>query len=129
MEVELESEKLVLCILPGPFQSGLGNPDPSWSQYLTWPKSIFLVASLRMLKSTSLQTWFEVVVVDCGSWVDVEGGVDDVVAGDGVDVVDNTLQSVEPAIQSNLSPHDSIVSQVENNRHSLWKSWLSSLDE
>ena len=59
------------------------------------------------------------VVVDCGSWVDVEGGVVDVVAGDGVDVVDNTLQSVEPAIQSNLSPHDSVVSQVENNRHSL----------
>ena len=84
-----------------------------------------------MLKSTSLQTWFGVVVVDFGSWVEVgvgEAGVA-VVGGDGSDVVDNTLQSVEPTTQSNLSPHDSMVSQVENKRHSLWKSWLSSLDE
>ena len=61
------------------------------------------------------------VVVDCGSWVDVGGGVVGVivVAGDGVDVVDNTLQSVEPTIQCQLFPHDSMVSQVENKRHSL----------
>ena len=61
------------------------------------------------------------VVVDCGTGVEVGGGVVGVgvVAGDGVDVVDNTLQSVEPTIQSHLSPHDSMVSQVENKRHSL----------
>ena len=61
------------------------------------------------------------VVVDCGPWVDVGGDVVGVgvVAGDGVDVVDNTLQSVEPTTHSQLSPHDSMVSQVENKRHSL----------
>ena len=60
------------------------------------------------------------VVVDFGSWVDVGGGVVGVgvVAGDGVDEVDNTLQSVEPVTHS-PSQHDSMVSQVENKRHSL----------
>ena len=64
------------------------------------------------------------VVVDCGSGVEVGGGVVGVgvVAGDGVDEVDNTLQSVEPVTHSpcgDRSQHDSMVSQVENKRHSL----------
>ena len=51
------------------------------------------------------------VVVDCGSGVEVGGGGVGVgvVAGDGVDEVDNTLQSVEPVTHSpcaDRSQHD-----------------------